>query len=125
LDIVARQQNRSEIIPEMTTPLTERLLGLLAGGKDNALLRFSLGAEYLKSGDAARACEHLARALEHDPEYSAAWKLYGKALAESGRPGEALDAYRRGIAVAERKGDKQAAKEMQVFARRIERQLGS
>jgi predicted Zn-dependent protease len=125
LDIVARQQNRSEIIPEMTTPLTERLLGLLASGKDNALLRFSLGSEYLKGGDAASACEHLAHALEHDPEYSAAWKLYGKALAENGQPGEALDAYRRGIAVAQRKGDKQAAKEMQVFARRIERQLGS
>jgi Tfp pilus assembly protein PilF len=65
------------------------------------------------------------RALEHDPEYSAAWKLYGKALADNGQASEALDVYRRGIAVAERKGDKQAAKEMQVFARRIERQLGS
>ncbi|MGH8663454.1 MAG: tetratricopeptide repeat protein [Burkholderiales bacterium] len=109
----------------MATPLIERLQSLLAGGKDNALLRFSLGSEYLKSGNAASACEHLARALEHDPDYSAAWKLYGKALTETGRSGEALEAYRRGIAVAERKGDKQAAKEMQVFARRIERQLGS
>lgn len=98
-----------------------RLEGMLAGGKDNALLRFSLGSEYLKSGEAAVACTHLARALEHDPEYSAAWKLYGKALSEAGRPDEALEAYRRGIQVAERKGDKQAAKEMQVFARRIER----
>ncbi len=108
----------------MTTPLIERLRSLLALGKDNALMRFSLGSEYLKSGDAASACEQLARALEHDPDYSAAWKLYGKALMESGRSSAALDAYRRGIAVAERKGDKQAAKEMQVFARRIERQVG-
>ena len=108
----------------MTTPLTERLESLLAGGKDNALLRFSLGSEYLKSGNAASACTHLARAIEHDPEYSAAWKLYGKALTDNGQASEALEAYRRGIAVAERKGDKQAAKEMQVFVRRIERQLG-
>jgi hypothetical protein len=35
-----------------------------------------------------------------------------------------LAAYRQGIAVAEARGDKQAAKEMGVFARRIEKQLG-
>jgi Tfp pilus assembly protein PilF len=108
----------------MSMPMIERLEQLLASGKDNALLRFSLGSEYVKAGDAARACVHLARALEHDPEYSAAWKLYGKALTEIGRTSEALDAYRRGIAVAERKGDKQAVKEMAVFARRIERHVG-
>ncbi len=108
----------------MTSPLIERLERLLAGGKDNALLRFSLGSEYLKSGNAASACAHLARALEHDPGYSAAWKLYGKALADNGQAGEALDAYRRGIQTAETKGDKQAAKEMHVFSKRLERLLG-
>ena len=43
-----------------------------------------------------------------------------RALVESGQPAEALLAYREGIAVAEAKGDKQAAKEMTVYARRIE-----
>lgn len=109
----------------MTSPLATRLEGVLATGKDNALLRFSLGSEYLKSGDASLACAHLARALEHDPAYSAAWKLYGRALAEAGRAEDALRAYRQGITVAERKGDKQAAKEMQVFARRIERGIAA
>lgn len=104
----------------MAAPLIERLETLLAAGKDNALLRFSLGSEYLKAGDAASACTHLARALEHDPDYSAAWKLYGKALTQAGRLDEARAAYGRGIEVAERKGDKQAAKEMRVFARRLE-----
>lgn len=108
----------------MAQPLIANLEKMLAGGRDSALLRYSLGGAYLKAGDAARAAEHLARALEHDPGYSAAWKLYGKALAEAGRAGEALDAYRRGIAVAERKGDKQAAKEMAVFARRLEKAGG-
>jgi Tfp pilus assembly protein PilF len=104
----------------MAAPLIERLETLLAAGKDNALLRFSLGSEYLKAGDAASACTHLAHALEHDPDYSAAWKLYGKALTQAGRLDEARAAYGRGIEVAERKGDKQAAKEMRVFARRLE-----
>ena len=62
--------------------------------------------------------------MKHDPGYSAAWKLLGRALEACEDFSGALDAYREGIAVAERKGDKQAAKEMQVFARRIERKLG-
>ena len=107
----------------MTAPIRERLEQLLASGKDNALLRFSLGNECLNANDPATACVHLRRALEHDPSYSAAWKLYGKALADSGQPSEALAAYRQGIEIAEKKGDKQAAKEMQVFARRIEKTL--
>jgi Tfp pilus assembly protein PilF len=98
-----------------------RLLKLLAAGRDDALLRFSLGNEYLKSGDAAAAAEHLRAAVEHDANYSAAWKLLGRALEAGGAPNDALAAYREGIRVAEAKGDKQAAKEMGVFARRLER----
>lgn len=97
---------------------------MLAGGRDNALLRFSIGNEYLKHGDPVNAAEHLRRAVEHDPKYSAAWKLLGKALTDAGAWSEALAAYQQGIPVAEARGDKQAAKEMGVFARRIEKQLG-
>jgi predicted Zn-dependent protease len=97
---------------------------MLAAGKDNALLRFGIGNEYLKAGEPATAAAHLQRAVALDPAYSAAWKLLGKALAAAGREGEALQAWREGIAAAERKGDKQAMKEMQVFARRLERRRG-
>lgn len=94
---------------------------MLASGKDNALLRFALGNECLKTGDAAAAVLHFERAVAFDPLYTAAWKLYGKALVQAGRDDEALSAYRQGIAVAQQKGDKQAEKEMLVFARRLER----
>jgi predicted Zn-dependent protease len=97
---------------------------MLAAGKDGALLRFGLGNEYLKGGEAARATEQLQRAVALDPGYSAAWKLLGKALLAAGRSEEALAAWNEGIAAAERKGDKQAMKEMQVFARRIAKQRG-
>lgn len=107
----------------MASAIVDRFEQLLAAGKDNALLRFTLGAEYLKANDAVRACEHLRRALEHDPQYSAAWKLCGQALAAAGRAQDALVAYRCGIEVATQKGDKQSAREMQVYARRIERLL--
>ena len=107
----------------MPDPL-DNFLAMLAAGRDNALLRFSLGNEYLKQGDPTNAAEHLRRAVEHDPKYSAAWKLLGKALTDAEAWREALAAYQQGIAVAEARGDKQAAKEMGVFAKRIEKQLG-
>ena len=97
------------------------LMKMLEARCDSALLRFSLGNEYLKSGDARSAAEHLRAAIKHDPNYSAAWKLLGRALEESGEAGDALAAYREGIRIAEGRGDKQAAKEMTVFARRLER----
>ena len=100
--------------------LVENLEAMLAAGKDNALLRFSLGNVYLKE-QPALAAEHLARAVELNPEYSAAWKIYAKALAASGREGEARKAYTQGIAAANRNGDIQAAREMGVFLRRLER----
>ena len=102
----------------------ENFEAMLAAGRDNALLRYSLGSEYLKRGDAEKAAGHLRRAVEHDPKYSAAWKLLGRALADAERLEEALAAYRQGIAVAEARGDVQAAKEMGVFVRRITAALG-
>jgi predicted Zn-dependent protease len=97
---------------------------MLAAGRDNAMVRCSLGNAYLKAGDATRAAEHLRQAVVHDPKYSAAWKLLGRALNDAGRGDEALAAYREGMAVATARGDVQAAKEMRVFARRIEAAQG-
>lgn len=98
---------------------------LLTQGKESALLRYSLGNEYLKLREVWVAVFHLKRALELDPNYSAAWKLLGQALTEGGVMNEALDTYRLGIEVAQRRGDQQAAREMTVFARRLEKQLAS
>ena len=106
----------------MPAPL-ENFLAMLARGRDNALLRFSLGNEYLKRGDPEKAAVHLHQAVAFDPSYSAAWKLLGKALADANMLAEALKAYQQGVIVAEARGDKQAAKEMGVFARRIEKQM--
>jgi len=99
--------------------VADNFRAMLEGGQDNALLRFSLGGALLKDGDLAGAVEHLAEAVRQDPEYSAAWKLYGKALQASDHMVAAIEAYERGIAVAERKGDKQAAREMSVFLKRL------
>ncbi len=109
----------------MSSSIIANLQKLLGGPRDGALLRFSLGSEFLNASEPLRAAEHLREAVQKDPKYSAAWKLLGRSLAEAGKAQEALDAFRRGIQAAEEKGDKQAAKEMTVFARRVEKQLSN
>ena len=96
----------------------EKLLGT---PRDGALLRYSLGLEYAKAGNHERAIEFLRDAVTRDALYSAAWKALGGELSNAGRDDEALDAYRLGIAAAQKKGDRQAEKEMTVFARRLEK----
>lgn len=96
-----------------------KLEAMLASGHETALLRFSLGDLCLNDGEAGPAAAHLARAVELDPGYSAAWKLYGRALTAAGDDAGAQQAFARGIAVASQQGDHQAAKEMRVFARRL------
>ena len=96
---------------------------MLAQGRDSALLRYSLGNEYLKADRPCNAISHLREAVRQDPDHSASWKLLGKALTETGDIAGALEAYSQGIHCAQARGDLQAAKEMQVFLRRIEKQL--
>jgi predicted Zn-dependent protease len=101
--------------------LIENFENMLASGKDDVLLRYGLGQAYLKAGNAEQAAIHLRRALEHDAEFSAAWKSLGKALTECGDNAAAMAAYASGIETAERKGDIQAAKEMRVFLKRLQK----
>ncbi|HEY5655790.1 MAG TPA: tetratricopeptide repeat protein [Woeseiaceae bacterium] len=97
----------------------DSLLSMLDKRQDSALLRFSLGNEYSGLQDWDAAILHLQRACELDPDYSAAWKLLGKAQAASGNTAAAQAAFATGAEVAKRNGDEQAAREMAVFLRRL------
>ena len=104
----------------MSDAVIARLRAMCGGPRDGALLRVSLANALLAAGDRPAAIEELRRATEFDADYSAAWKLLGKALAESGDAAGAIDGYQRGIAAASKRGDKQAEKEMAVFLRRLQ-----
>lgn len=97
------------------------LEALLARGDDSPNLRFALATKHFEAGDLERALAHAKVAVRADPDYSAAWRLLGRIQSEAGQPALAMEAYRRGIEVAERRGDRQVAKEMQVFLKRLER----
>ncbi|WP_421863353.1 tetratricopeptide repeat protein [Motiliproteus sp.] len=101
--------------------MIEGLEKLLAKGTDSAELRFGLGSAYLKQNQLQQAIEHLTRCVEQKPDYSAGWKLLGKAYFKAEQPQQAMDSYQQGIRVAEAQGDVQAVKEMQVFLKRLQR----
>lgn len=101
--------------------LIDNLETMLRRGQDNALVRYGLGNEYLKLKEFEKAAEHLKKAVELDPKYSAAWKLLGQALASSRQVAQAIEAYETGIRVADERGDVQAAKEMRVFLKRLQK----
>ena len=107
----------------MTPAIIATLEKLLDGPRDSALLRYSLGTEWLKAGDPARAAAYYRQAVAKDPHYSAAWKGLGRALADGGDDAGALAAWHEGVAVATARGDVQAAREMAVFTRRSAKAL--
>jgi Tfp pilus assembly protein PilF len=99
--------------------MTANLEAMIAAGRDSAALRLALASRYHSEGRLDKAEEHAEAAVRLDAEYSAAWKLLGRILVESGRAERAAETYRRGIEVAEKRGDQQAAKEMRVFLKRL------
>ncbi len=101
--------------------LADSLEAMLARGQDSALLRYGLGSEYLKLKRFDKAIEHLRKALQHDPKYSAAWKLLGNALTEAGNTDAAIRVYEDGVRIAEENGDQQTAREMAVFLKRLQK----
>jgi Tfp pilus assembly protein PilF len=105
----------------VATDLIASLEALLVKGGDSATLRLALASRYLDAGDTGPAVKHAEAAVRLDPEYSAAWKALGRALTAAGRGAEAQTTYARGIEIAERRGDRQAANEMRVFAKRLQR----
>lgn len=95
----------------------------IASGADTALARFALGKLWLDEQRPDMAVMHLARAVELDPDYAAAWALLGKAHTKAGELSSAMEAYRTGILAAERKGELQALRQMHALFARLERQL--
>jgi predicted Zn-dependent protease len=99
-------------------PRIESLEKMLGGPRDGALLRFSLGNEYLKAESPAQAAAAFQAAVDRDPNYSAAWKALGKALLASGDDSGALAAYERDCG-GRRPRRHPGRQEMNVFARRL------
>jgi predicted Zn-dependent protease len=93
----------------------------VAGDPDNVLARIALAGSYRKLGMPAKALSHLKRALAKDPEMSVLYLDLGKTLEEVGAPEEAMEHYRKGIPVADRRGDLMPRNQMQSRLAALER----
>lgn len=87
---------------------------------DDPVVRFGLAAAYLEAGQINNAVAEYEETIRLKPDYSAAHRGLGRALERAGQREEALAAYRKGLAVAERTGDLQTKKEIEVFVHRLE-----
>ncbi len=103
--------------------IIENLEQLLASGRDDALLRFGLGSALFNAKQFEQAIPHLKACIEHDPDYSAAYKLLGKALFKIGDEEAAKSIFESGMPIAVRKGDKQTEREIQAFVKKIGKSL--
>jgi predicted Zn-dependent protease len=103
----------------MSDNVVARLRKQIGGPRDGSLLRFSIGNALVAEDKLSEAIVEFRETLNYDPNYSAAWKALGRALNDAGDTDAAIEAYTRGIEVASARGDQQAAKEMQVFLKRL------
>lgn len=92
---------------------------MLARGLDSEMLRYTLGGACLEAGRHEDAIEHLTQAISLKADYTAAWKLLGRAHAAADNPAAAIEAFDQGLIVGQANGDKQSVKEIEVFRRRL------
>ncbi len=101
--------------------LMERIEGLeeiVADDPEDHTARFMLATELAKAGRPGEAIPHFRAVVEADPEYTAAYRGLGRALVSEGDTDAAREVFERGVVVADRTGDYQSGKEMEVFLRR-------
>lgn len=98
---------------------------MLKNGHDSEMLRYTLGGAYFKEQKYEMAIEHLRHATTLKEDYSAAWRLLGRALAANDQVDEAREAFNEGERVASANGDVQALKEINVFRKRLDKKTQS
>jgi uncharacterized protein HemY len=94
---------------------------LIERDPDNPMILYSLGNELFKEKKYAEAEEYLRRAVQNKPDYSVAYRMLGRTLYEFGEDAEARRIFAEGREVAQKNGDLQTVKEIDVFIRRLEK----
>jgi uncharacterized protein HemY len=105
----------------METSRAKMFRKLLEKDPENPMILFSLGNELFKEGEYVEARGHLRRAIENKPDYSVAYRTLGRAHYELREGAEARRVFIEGREVAEKNGDLQTVREIDVFMRRLEK----
>lgn len=108
----------------METSRTDMFRKLLERDPNNPMVLYSLGNELFKEGEYLEARKYLNQAVQNKPDYSVAYRTLGRTLYEMHEDDEARRVFGEGREVAERNGDLQTIKEINVFVRRLEKREG-
>lgn len=108
----------------METSRADMFRKLLERDRNNPMILYSLGNELFKEKKYAEAKKYLGQAIENKPDYSVAYRVLGRTLCELHEVEEARQVFVEGRKVAQRNGDLQTVKEIDVFARRLEKRDG-
>jgi uncharacterized protein HemY len=105
----------------MNTTRSDMFRKLLEKDSNNPMILYSLGNELFKEGHYGEARDLLQRAIENKPDYSVAYRMLGRAHYELHENTEAKNVFLNGKEVAQKNGDLQTVKEIDVFLRRLEK----
>ena len=105
----------------METSRAEMFRRLLEKDPNNPMILYSLGNELFKDQKYSEAREYLSQAIRNKPDYSVAYRTLGRTLVELYDNAEARRVFAQGREVAQRNGDLQTVKEIDVFIRRLEK----
>ncbi|GAB4132901.1 MAG: hypothetical protein Fur0041_04630 [Bacteroidia bacterium] len=78
----------------------------------NAFLRYGIALEYASRGQLSEAITRIESLLIDEPEYLGAYYTLGQYYEKAGETEKAINIYRKGIALAELKGNKKALGEL-------------
>ncbi len=88
---------------------------ILSQNPDDAFARYGLAMEYSRAGEVESALGEFNTILAKSPDYVAAYHMAGQMLASSDRREEACGYLQKGIAVAQRIGNRHAVSEMEAL----------
>lgn len=105
----------------METSRADMFRKLLDKDPNNPMVLYSLGNELFKEQRYLEAREYLSGAVRNKPDYSVAYRTLGRVLYELNEDVEARRVFAQGREVAQRNGDLQTVREIDVFVRRLEK----
>jgi Flp pilus assembly protein TadD len=93
----------------------EQIEAMLAEDPNDPFLRYGLAMEHVSQGADEEAVRCFQELLATAPDYVPAYMQAGQALVRLGRPEQARELWRKGVAVARQAGNQHAADEMQAM----------
>jgi uncharacterized protein HemY len=97
----------------------DSLLAMILKYPKDELLHYTLGRAYAQERRWSEAVDAFRKTISLKADYTTAYRELGRALEQSGQLTDALAIYKEGLSVAEKTGDLQVKKELNVFIQRL------